>query len=1040
LRFQVLGSVAAYGAGGPVELGPARQRTVLAVLLVESGVALSLDQLVDRVWGENPPQRARSTLHTYLSRLRTVFNGAGGPALVRRESCYAVEVDPVAVDLFRFRALVGRARSAGDGDAAGIWCEALGLWRGTAFGDLDCEWLRLVAAALAGERLAAVLDRNDLLLRRGEHARLLPELSAAAGEYPLHERLAGQLMLALYAGGRQADALAHYRQVQQRLVEELGSDPGPALQELHRRILRHDPALTTTTTIDVPDRNGSPTQTVAGQPHPPGDRPAQAPKGPEASTAVPCRPAQLPADVAGFTGRTADLQRLDGLLGDTSADQAPQAVVITAIGGAAGVGKTALAVHWAHRVADRFPDGQLYVNLRGYDPDQPMPAGDALARFLTALGVSGQDVPLDVEERAARYRSELAGRRMLILLDNAAGVAQVRPLLPGIGSCLVVVTSRDSLAGLVAVHGAHRLGLDLLPTAEAVALLRRLVGGRVEAEQAAAVALAEQCARLPLALRIAAELVMSRPDSTLAELVAELADRQSRLELLDAGGDPYAAVREVFSWSIQHLPSDAVRVFGLLGLHPGPDLDPYAVAALADTGLDQARRTLELLARAHLVHRIGGGRYGMHDLLRAYAAHLAATRETGQRCQAAQQRLLDYHQAAALSAMDTLHPAEAHYRPDTVSDTPVPDLSHPETARAWLETERFCLMAVAAQAATLGNSGYVVGLARILLRYLSDAHLTEMVTINEHAYQAAEKTGDRTGAAHALRQLGLAYNRLSRYELAVEHLRQALARFRQAGDLVGMALTLTSLGITSYRLGSHEQAIDEHLRSIDLARQVGDRLVEAFALNNLGVVEERVGRYADAADHYRRALGIFQEVGARYCEATALCNVANVELRQGDYLPAADHLGQCLTLLEPLGSPITEAHALDTLGLLHLRLGEPEQATTYFQQALIRFSGTGERNGQAWSTNGLGEAAQLAGRPAEALAHHTEALDIAVDASTRHQQARAHTGLGHARSALGDPDLARTHYTQAHAIYTALDMPDADDVSGYLAALTRARG
>ncbi|PZG02803.1 AfsR family transcriptional regulator [Micromonospora deserti] len=1028
----------AYGADGPVGLGPARQRTLLAALLLEPGGAVAFDQLVDRVWGERPPQRARVTLHTYLSRLRTVLGGAGGPALVRRMRSYALEVDPGAVDLHRFRAMASGARRADDGRAATLWGDALGLWRGEPFAGLDSDWLRAVRAELEAERLAAALDRHDVLLRRGEHGRLVPELTAAAAAHPLDERLAGQLMLALYHCGRQADALAHYRLLHDRLVEEVGSDPGPGLRELHRRILRHDAELAPAplglggrrVPTEPPDRG-------AGDPrHLNGGRAATSPP---AATGLPRRPAQLPADVPDFTGRATDLRRLDKLLDERLDSGTAPAVVITAIAGAAGVGKTALAVHWANRMTDRFPDGQLYVNLRGYDPDQPMPAADALARFLTALGVAGQDIPLDVDERAAKYRSELAGHRMLILLDNAASVAQVRPLLPGSSSSLVVVTSRDRLAGLVALHGAHRLDLDLLPAAEAVDLLRRLIGSRVEAEPEAAATLAEQCARLPLALRVAAELAASRPDSTLAELVAELADRQTRLHLLDAG-DPYAAVREVFSWSIHHLSPDAVRTFRLVGLHPGPDLDPYAAAALTGTGLDQTRRTLELLTQANLVHRTGRGRYGMHDLLRAYAAHLANDDETEQLRQAAQQRLLDYYLTTAVSATDTLHPGEAHYRPEaTASATLIPDLSDPKAARAWLDAERYCLVAVAAYGRAVGASSYVAGLARALYRYLSDAHLTEMVAINDHAYHAAEQAGDHIGSAHALRQLGTAYNRLSRYQAAVEHLQQALARFREAGDLVGEALTLTSLGTVGYRLGNHDDAMDHNRRSIELSRQAGDRLAEAFALNNLGVAEERVGRYADAGDHYRQALAIFREIGARYCVATALLNVANVELRQGDYAPAATNLRQSLAILQPLGGPITEAHALDTLGLLHLRLGEPEEATGYFRQALARFREAGERNGQAWSVNGLGEAAQLAGDATTALAHHSEALAIATGASTRHQQARAHTGLGHAHKALGDPDQAGRHYERAYAIYAELGMPDAEDVRVYLAPLAGSR-
>ena len=516
VRFQLLGHVSALSERGPVPLGSARQLMVLAALLVEPGVPVSLDSLADRVWGAAPPRSARQTLHSYISRLRSVLDAAGGPTPARRPGGYVLEVDATAVDLHHFRALVAQARSADDGCAALLWDGAMALWKGRPFADLDSAWLHSVAVTLEAERQAATLDHNDLLLRRGEHGRLLPEVTAAAERHPLDERLAGQLMLALYRCGRQADALERYRRLRERLADELGSDPGPELRELHQCILRHDPALALRAAARGPDPGGP---------------------VPDAAPAR-LRPAQLPLDVAGFTGRDGDLRSLDRLVSGPVPDGPARKVVITAIGGTAGVGKTALAVHWAHRVVDRFPDGQLYVNLRGYAPEQPVRPSDALARFLTALGVPKRDIPLDDDERAARYRSELAGRRMLIVLDNAGSVAQVRPLLPGSGSSMVLVTSRDSLVGLVAVHGARQVGLGLLSIAEAVDLLRRLVGDRVVTEPAAAVTLAEQCARLPLALRAAAVLATSRPDRSLAEVVAELADRQGWIELLDPGGDP----------------------------------------------------------------------------------------------------------------------------------------------------------------------------------------------------------------------------------------------------------------------------------------------------------------------------------------------------------------------------------------------------------------------------------------------------------------------------------------------------------------------
>jgi DNA-binding SARP family transcriptional activator len=1010
--FQLLGHFSARSERGAVALGSARQRAVLAALLIEPGAHVSADQLVDRVWGTAPPRSARQTLQSYVSRLRSVLGDEGGPLLERRSGGYVLEADESTVDLQRFRALVAQARRA-DGDRAGaLWEEAMGLWQGRPFADLDSDWLRSMAVRLEAERLAAVLDHNDLLLRSGEHARLLPEVAAAAEVHPLDERLAGQLMLALYRCDRQADALAHYHLVQERLAEELGSDPGPALRELYQRILRHDDELAAPAVVPgpAPADQADPSDTRAH------------------------RPAQLPLDVAGFTGRADDLRCLDELLPDVADDHAPRTVVITAIGGTAGVGKTALAVHWAHRVADRFPDGQLYVNLRGYDPEQPMRPADALARFLTALGVPERDVPLDDDERAARYRTELAGRRMLIVLDNAGGVAQVRPLLPGSGSSLVLVTSRDSLAGLVAVHGAHQVGLDLLPDADAVDLLHRLIGDRVLEEPAAAATLAEQCARLPLALRVAAVLATSQPDRPLADVVAELADRQERLALLDPGGDPYAAVHAVFSWSVQHLPEQAARTFRRLGLHPGPDLDLYVAAALTGLVPSVARRVLETLVRAHLLHRTGPGRYGMHDLLRAYATHMASTEESDADRQAAERRLLGYYQGAAYTAVSTLYPAEVQYQLDKAPDAPLPDLSEPTSARDWLRAERNCLAAVAEHAADRRDHRYVVDLAVILHRYVNSAHPVDLFVVNAHALRAAEDAGDLAGQAQILRQLGVGHSRSSRYETALEHFHRALALFRQAGDLVGEAYTLTNLASIDHRRGDHEAAREGHYQALAVAQRAGDRFVEASVRNNVAGVEAGLGNITAAYEACQEALAIFQEIGARYCEAIALNNLANTEMERGDYTTAAGRLRRSLATAEALGIVTMRAYVLDSLGMLHLYLKEPDAATSYFGQALVVCRETADVSGQAWSFNGLGEAARLAGNAAEALRSHTEALGIAVQVGSRDQQARAHAGVGHAHRTMGDADLARTHFEHAHAIYTDLGMPEAEEMRAQLEA------
>jgi tetratricopeptide (TPR) repeat protein len=591
------------------------------------------------------------------------------------------------------------------------------------------------------------------------------------------------------------------------------------------------------------------------------------------------------------------------------------------------------------------------------------------------------------------------------------------------------VTSRDSLSALVAVDGAHQVDLDLLPAAEAADLLRRLIGPRVAAEPEAAATLAEQCARLPLALRVAAMRATSQPDLPLAEVVAELADRQDRLELLDAGGDPYAAVHAVLSWSIQHLPEQCARTFRRLGLHPGPDLDQYVAAALTGLTSDAARRVLESLVSAHLLHRTGPGRYGMHDLLRAYATHLAAAEDTDDERQEAEERLLGYYQASAFAAVDILYPGEVSYRPPAADPgIPIPDLTEPGPAHDWLRSECLCVVAIVEHAADHQRSGYAVGLARILYRHLVETNLTGLVALSGHALRATEETGDLNGQARALGQLGNGHFWMGQDETASELLRRALALYRQIGDPVGEARSLTSLSQISYQRGRYESGLHDLRQAIVLYRQAGDRLGESKALNGLGLVEERLGNYAQAVEFHQQDLTIVRDLGVRSVEPTTLNNLANAELGRGRRSAASDYARQSLAAIEALGNPTSKAHALDTLGTLYLRLGESESASVCFQRALAHFRQIGKRGDQAWSINGLGEVAHFDNDPAGALHLHADALAIATEDGLRHQQARAHAGIGHAHRALGEPGWARAHYEQAHLIYTELGMPDAAEM------------
>jgi tetratricopeptide (TPR) repeat protein/DNA-binding SARP family transcriptional activator len=1007
--IRLLGPVEVWAAGVSLEMGPPQQRAVLAALAVDAGRPVFRDTLLDRIWSGRAPDGAASALYAHINRIRRALAAEGTGAepvrLARRSGGYVLEVDPQEVDLHRFRrlALAARDRHRPDDERAAMLREALDLWRGEPLADLPGEWPARLRDSLEEERLDAAVAWAQTELRMARPDEVVGPVRELVARHPLSERPVGVLMQALAAEGRDAEALECYAIARSRLVEALGAEPGRELQAVHLAILK-------------------------------GERPAAPAAEAAARLATLPVPAQLPPDVRGFTGREDELDELDRLLVD--ADDQSTAVVISAVAGTAGVGKTALAVRWAHRVRDRFPDGQLYVDLRGYGPERPVSAEKALARFLANLGVAGQDIPLDIDDRAARYRTEINGRRMLVVLDNAASVEQIRPLLPGTRSCSVVVTSRDSLPGLVALHGGRRLDLGLLPHQDAVALLRKLIGDRVQAEPDAAATLAAQCARLPLALRVAAELATARPATPLAGLVRELADESQRLQRLDAGGDPRAAVRVVFSWSYRHLPATAARAFRLAGLHPGTDLDPYATAELTGTALDEAKNSLDVLARAHLIHLVGPGRYGMHDLLRAYARDLAGSQDSEADRRAALIRLFDYYLAAAGSARDARTPAERRHGPSSSPDPSVPPMADAAAALAWLDAERPNLVAVCAYTAAEGWPGHTIWLSTILFRYLdAGAHFPDALSIHADAMDAADETGDAAAGAYACANLGVIHMRQGRYEQAAERYQEALARFSKTGDRVGEARTLTHLGLVNWRQGRYDEAAERHRQALTRYRETGNHGGEASALSNLGLVLWRQGRYEEAAEVHRQALSLYRKAGHRFGEANALANLGAVLLAQGRYEEAADDLRSALTIFQETGNRIGEGYALANLGVVSLRQRRYEQATDDLGQAVTVFRETGNRDGEAEALNGVGETLQATGQSDEARAQYAAALTLAVETGDRYQQARAHAGLAAARHAAGEHAVARERWEHALTLYTGLGVPDADAVRDRLTAL-----
>jgi tetratricopeptide (TPR) repeat protein/transcriptional regulator with XRE-family HTH domain len=744
-------------------------------------------------------------------------------------------------------------------------------------------------------------------------------------------------------------------------------------------------------------------------------------------------PRQLPLTTRHFVGRRAELESLTRLLDQAAGT--PGAVVISAIAGTAGVGKTALAVHWAHQIADRFPDGQLYVNLRGFDPSgKPVAPADALAGFLRALGVPGPHIPAEADERAAQYRSLLAGRQMLVVLDNAMSVEQARPLLPGAAGCVAVVTSRDALAGLVARDGAERLDLDLLPLADAVGLLREFIRGRVDAHPKTAAALATQCARLPLALRVAAELAATRPAVSLAGLASELTDQRRRLDLLDAGGDPRTAVRAVFSWSYQHLDLRIARGFRLAGLHPGPDFDRYAVAALTGTTAGHASELLDVLARTSLIHPTGPGRYGIHDLLRGYARELSACHDGEAEEQAALTRLFDYYLRGAAAAIGTLFPAVDDRRVCLSVPAADPPVADPAAALDWLDTERACLAAAVAWTAGNGWPGHTTRLASVLRHHLENGgHFPEAMIIHNHAQRAAQLIGDRGAEANALDNLGRIAWLQGRHQQAVNRLQQALTLFRAEGDRSGQARAWLNLGITSGRQGHYEEAAGHFRKALILFRETGNQSGQARTLNNLALIDLIQGRYLQARVHLQDALALEREAGDRASELISLNNLGLTEVRSGHYQRARGHLEDALALSRQTGDRLIQAHILATLGEADLRQHRYRQALDNCQRSLIMCSEIGDRYSQVTALNGLGETLLATSNPAEAREQHAAALSLAIQIDNKYGQATAHNGLARSYHATSDTRQARSHWRQALVLYSSLGAPEANQVHAQLA-------
>jgi DNA-binding SARP family transcriptional activator/tetratricopeptide (TPR) repeat protein len=929
--------------GKELMLQRARERTVLATLLLAANRVVPAGVISETLWADEPPPSASVSVRNYIRRLRQAL-GEAGERISTHPRGYLIRVGDGELDLARFEQLLASARAAARG---GSWGEAgaqaaaaLRLWRGEPLADVPSEALELQEAPrLAEMRLQAEELSLEAGLRLGSHDEATAELGRLAAAHPLREHVHALLMMALYRSGRQADALAAYQRVRDRLVEELGAEPGSELQRLHQQILTSDPALDSAPPAAPAGGTGpgSETGSDAGQGAPGGT-------GPDIGPGPARIPRQLPAAVAQFTGRADELQELAQTLDLT--DSGPGTVMISAIGGTAGIGKTALAIHWAHQAAPLFPDGQLYVNLRGFDPGgSPATPAEAIRGFLDALGVPADRIPPDLAAQEGLYRSLLATRRMLVVLDNARDEEQVRPLLPASPGTQVLVTSRRELTALAAATGARLLNLDVLSPAEASQMLASRIGaGRAAAEPEAIAEIARLGACLPLALAVVAARAAARPGFPLAALSEELRDTGGRLDALDTG-EPAASVRTVFSWSYQQLTPGGARMFRLLGLHPGPDISLLAASSLANVPRGDARRLLVELTRAQLITEHVPGRYASHDLLRAYAADQARATDSDTARREAIERILDHYLYTGYKAALLLDGTRTVIQ----LASPLPGVSEERVAdhhqaTAWFRAEQRVLLDAISLAAETGFDVHAWQISWTMADYLEwRGDWQEWAAIGRTAVAAAARLDDIAAQAVSVRLLARACDRLGDHEQALARLadclplcrrlgdqqgeasvhlarslvsgqmgryadtladaQQALRLFQAIGDVSGQGQALNNIGYTCVLLGDYERARESCREALAMCREAGDQRVEAYAWDSLGYAEHHLGNHAQAADCYGRALGIIRERGDRFLEAMILSHLGEVQQDAGDHAAARLSWQQALIILDELHRP-----------------------------------------------------------------------------------------------------------------------------------------
>ncbi|MEV0386665.1 BTAD domain-containing putative transcriptional regulator [Nonomuraea sp. NPDC050643] len=956
--FRILGSVSVTIHGREI-LPPPQQRTVLLALLLSANTTVSVDHLADVLWGDTVPDTYRSRIRMLISKLRTACGPAGDTLIVTREPGYVLNVRPGELDADLFADLIGQARLATEesrlSQALAHYDNALALWGGPPLAGTDHSFAHAEVARLWELRVTALEERAEVMLVQGRAAEVVTDLQPVVVDHPLRERPYGQLMRALAESGRTAEALNLYHRLRDHLRTELGVEPAPQLREQHSRLLRAE------------------------------------------QTEVPSTPRQLPPATGRLFGRQAELDRLTALAQD------PGATV--AIVGQAAIGKTSLALRWAHDHASLFPDGQLFLDLRGFERDSA--ADDPLTRLLITLGHPPQDVKADPQRQLALYRSSLAGRRMLVVLDNAADAAQVRPLLPGEPQCLTLVTSRDRLSGLVALNGAQRIALDGLTFESSLELLAATVGrDRIEGELDAAAELVRQCANLPLALRIAGARLADHPHLTVDRYLTQLT-KQGRLAELRIDGDGGTAVRHGFDVSYQALPPSARRMFRLMHLVPGDGISTDAAAALAGVSVTEAESLLDALARVHLTTETGVRRFTCHDLLVEFAREAGAAEDDPAARGAATERLLEFYLygVAAVAAVAYSRPVDLLDDPSTVSAQIV---TCPEEADAWLTAEWQNVVVAIEHAARQGLNRAAWQLAHAMRTVLYRRRwLRTWLRLADLGLAAAQRDGDVLGQAAMHLSLGLAHVCTGDYRLSIEELERATVSYHTAGWRSGEADALRAAGTSLAYVGSFRLAADKTRRALRIYQTIGDRGREASSNNNLAWLLRNLGRLTEAEDCLESALATAEESGPLELEVLTLAGLGLVRQEQGRLDDALGILRRAQSTSRAAGMLYGQMVALDAIAAVHADAERHEKAFLARTEMLDLARQIKDRGHEVLALVGLARAEIGLGRPgddrllaAQSKAENLDHLQGRVEAAlalselaareSRYQEARAH--------------------------------------------------